>query len=152
MDDIELTTMCAVFCGQHVLMINRVKSWKGWAFLGGHLEHGESIIACVERELAEEAGILVYHPTYKGITNIYNTINHKRHIIHNFVCNKYQGNVKSYCDEGAIQWMDVSKLKSLAMAEGMEYRIPLFLEDKIQELYIEWDEEHGYTKVKYYKM
>ncbi len=38
------------------------------------------------------------------------------------------------------------------MAEGMEYRIPLFLEDKRQELYIEWDEEQGYTSVKYCEM
>lgn len=152
MDDIELTTMCAVFRGQYVLMINRVKTWKGWAFLGGHLEQGESVIACVERELEEEAGIVLCRPEFKGITNIYNTVNHKRHIIYNFTCREYQGSVNTYCDEGEIQWMKVSKLETLDMAEGMEYRIPLFVEDKVQELYIEWDEECGYTKVKYSEM
>lgn len=147
--DIEITTMCAVSSGNKVLMINRTKSWKGWAFPGGHLENGESIIECVKREMLEETGIVLENPIFKGIANIYNTVSHTRHIIYNFVCNKYTGIVKTQCDEGEIRWINISKFEMLTMAEGMEYRIPLFLKDKIQELYIEWDEEQGYTSVKY---
>ena len=150
--DREITTMCAVLNENKVLMINRTKSWKGWAFPGGHLENGESIIGCVKREIFEETGIVLENPIFKGITNIYNTVSHKRHIIYNFVCNKYTGTVKTYCDEGKIQWINISEFEMLTMAEGMEYRIPLFLEDKRQELYIEWDEEQGYTSVKYCEM
>lgn len=151
-DSIEITTMCAVINGHKVLMINRANSWRGWAFPGGHLENGESIIDCVKRELFEETGIVLEKPIFKGVANIYNTTNHKRHIIYNFECNKYNGIVKTHCDEGEIQWIDISELETLTMAEGMEYRIPLFLKDKEQELYIEWDEEHGYTNVKYCEM
>lgn len=150
--DVEITTMCAVFNKQKVLMINRIKSWKGWAFPGGHLECGESIIDCMKREILEETGIIIIIPIFKGITNIYNTVNYKRHIIYNFVCYDYAGSVKTRCDEGEIQWVDISELKLLTMAEGMEYRIPLFLENSRQELYIEWDEKHGYTKVNYCEM
>ncbi len=150
--DIEITTMCAVLSGNKVLMINRTKSWKGWAFPGGHLENGESIIGCVKREMLEETGIVLENPIFKGITNIYNTVSHKRHIIYNFVCNRYTGIVKTHCDEGEIQWINISEFEMLIMAEGMEYRIPLFLKDKRQELYIEWDEEQGYTSVKYCEM
>lgn len=150
--DIELTTMCAVFNGDKVLMINRAKSWKGWAFPGGHLEDGESITDCIKREMLEETGIVLESPIFKGVTNIYNTVNHKRHIIYNFVCYKYAGIVKTHCDEGEIQWIDISGFEMLTMAEGMEYRIPLFLKDKNQELYIEWNEEQGYTSVKYYEI
>lgn len=150
--DIEFTTMCAVFNENKILMINRIKSWKGWAFPGGHLEGGESIIDCVKREMFEETGIVLENPIFKGITNIYNTINHKRHIIYNFGCDKYTGTVKTSCDEGEIQWIDISKFETLLMAEGMQYRIPLFLQDKRQELYIEWNEEQGYTNVKHYEM
>ncbi len=151
-NDVEITTMCAVFHKQKALMLNRVKSWKGWAFPGGHLESGESITDCIKRELLEETGIVVTAPIFKGIANIYNTLHYKRHIIYHFVCYEYSGNVKDSCDEGEIRWIDISEMKLLAMAEGMEYRIPLFLEDKRQELYIEWDEEHGYTKVTYSEM
>lgn len=150
--DVEITTMCAVLNKQKVLMINRIKSWKGWAFPGGHLEYGESITDCIKREILEETGIVIESPIFKGIANIYNSFNYKRHIIYNFVCYEYTGSVKTSCDEGEIQWIDISEIKLLPMAEGMEYRIPLFLEDKRQELYIEWDEEHGYTKVNYSEM
>lgn len=150
--NIEITTMCAVFKEQKVLMINRIKSWKGWAFPGGHLESGESITNCVKREIFEETGIVIKFPVFKGFTNIFNTTNCKRHIIYNFVCKDYDGIVKTRCNEGEIRWVDISELIALNMAEGMEYRIPLFLEDKKQELYIEWDEEHGYTKVNYCEM
>lgn len=149
---IEITTMCAVFNGDQVLMINRTKSWKGWAFPGGHLEKGESIIDCVKREILEEAGVVLENLIFKGITNIYNTVNHKRHIIYNFACNKYTGIVKTYCNEGEVRWINISEFEVLPMAEGMEYRIPLFLEDKRQELYIEWNEEQGYTNVEYCEM
>ena len=37
--EIELTTMCAVVNHDSVLMINRSKNWKGWAFPGGHIEN-----------------------------------------------------------------------------------------------------------------
>ena len=150
--DIEITTMCAVFNGNQVLMINRTKSWTGWAFPGGHLEKGESIVDCVTREMFEETGIVLENPVFMGIANIYNTLNCKRHIIYNFTCNKYTGIVKECCDEGAIQWVNVSEIESMHMAEGMEYRIPLFTKEKRQELYIEWNEEQGYTNVKYCEM
>ena len=150
--DIEITTMCALRKENKILMINRTKSWKGWAFPGGHLEDGESIVDCVKREMMEETGIILQSPTFKGMTNIYNTINHKRHIIYNFICDKYTGIIKQRCDEGELRWIDIGEFKVLSMAEGMQYRIPLFLEDKTQELYIEWNEEQGYTKVKYDEM
>ncbi len=151
-NDIEITTMCAVLNGQKVLMINRTKSWKGWAFPGGHLENAESVIDCVKREILEETGVVLENLIFKGITNIFNTVNHKRHIIYNFASDKYTGKVKTFCDEGEIQWIDISEFEMLSMAEGMEYRIPLFLKDKRQELYIEWNEEQGYTHVKYSEM
>lgn len=150
--NIEITTMCAILNESKVLMIHRKKSWKGWAFPGGHLEDGESVIDCVKREMFEEAGVVLENLIFKGITNIYNTVNHKRHIIYNFECNKYAGKITTHCDEGELRWINISEIKKLPLAEGMEYRIPLFFKDKMQELYIEWDEEQGYTSVKYYEM
>ena len=150
--DTEITTMCAVFNGDKALMINRTKSWKGWAFPGGHLENGESIIDCVKREIYEETGVVMENPIFKGIANVYNTVTLKRHIIYNFSCSEYTGVVKTCCDEGEIKWINMSEIEALPMAEGMEYRIPLFIKDKRQELYIEWNEEQGYTSVNYYEM
>lgn len=151
-NDIEITTMCVVINGNKVLMINRAKSWKGWAFPGGHLENGESILDCVKREMLEETGLVLKNIIFKGIANIYNTVSHKRHIIYNFVCDEYTGIVKTHCDEGEIKWINLSEFETLVMAEGMQYRVPLFMKDKRQELYIEWNEEQGYTSIKYCEM
>ena len=149
MTDIELTTMCAVIRDEKVLMLNRKKTWRGWAFPGGHLEAGESAVECVKRELYEEAGISLTDLHFKGITHFFNTTTGKRHIIFNYVSSDYKGTVANSCDEGEMAWVEISRLRDLAMAEGMEYRIPLFFEEKVQELYIEWNEESGYTRVVY---
>lgn len=130
-------------------MIERKKSWKGWAFPGGHLELGESLSDCVIREMFEETGAQISKLHYKGITNIFQTTSGKRHIITNFTANDFTGKVKKSCDEGRIDWVAIEHIEGLQMAEGMEYRLPLFLKDGIQELYIEWDEINGYTKVEY---
>lgn len=148
---IEITTMCAVLSQGKVLMINRTKSWKGWAFLGGHLESGESLEECVKRELFEEAGIRILNPVFVGITHIFNPQTIKRHLIFNYVVTEYEGNIKDFCEEGNISWIDIEKLTEQNLAEGMEYRIPLFLQKGYSELYIEWNDKCGYTKIEYIK-
>lgn len=149
MTHLELTTMCALISNGRVLMIERSRNWKGWSFPGGHLEAGESMSECAIREMYEETGVHIKQLHYKGITNIYHTTTGNRHIISNFTATDFSGEVKSICNEGRIRWIDLKNLVNLQMAEGMEYRLPLFFNDSIQELYIEWDEINGYTKVEY---
>lgn len=152
MSNIELTTMCAIIQNNKVLMIDRKKSWRGWAFPGGHLENGESMLECIIREMKEETGLIIEKVCYKGMTNIHNTKRQTRHIISNYVAYAYQGSLKDTCDEGLLKWIEIDNIERLDLAEGMEYRLPLFFSDKTQELYIEWDEENGYTNVRYYLM
>lgn len=64
-------------------MIDRIKSWPGWAFPGGHLEYGESMTQCAARELQEETELCV--EDFKGVANIFNTVTKERHIIFNYV-------------------------------------------------------------------
>ena len=149
MDNIELTTMCAIVKDKMVLMINRRKNWKGWAFPGGHLEQGESMVECVSREMIEETGLTVCNLQYRGITHFYNTKNAKRHIISNFVCTDHRGEPKTNCEEGELRWIEIKDLEKYELAEGMKYRLPLFFGEKTMELYIEWDEESGYTEITY---
>ncbi|MDD4494287.1 MAG: NUDIX domain-containing protein [Eubacteriales bacterium] len=52
----EFTTMVMIqdkHTGK-VLVQNRVKSWKGLSFPGGHVENGESFYDCAVREVKEE--------------------------------------------------------------------------------------------------
>lgn len=149
MTNVELTSMCALISEGKALMIDRIKSWPGWAFPGGHLEYGESMTQCAARELQEETGLCVEALRFKGVANIFNTVTKKRHIIFNYVAEGFTGTLAAG-GEGRVAWIDLDKIPGLPLAEGMEYRLPLFLAEGIQELYIEWDEENHYTKVEYH--
>jgi len=149
MKNIELTTMCAIVKQDKVLMINRKKSWKGWSFPGGHLEEGESILDCVTREIKEETGFFARKLKYKGKAHFYNPETKKRHIIENYLCDDYEGQLVESCDEGNLEWIRIEDILKLDLAEGMQYRLPLFFESGVKELYVEWDKENGYTRVLY---
>ncbi len=148
--DVEMTTMCGVGNNNSILLINRGRSWKGWALPGGHLEKGESLTDCIIREMQEETGIIVFNLEFKGITHFFNPETYRRHIIFNYYTEEYKGKPFSKCEEGEIRWFPINELNKLDLAEGMEYRLPLFCkETRPQELYIEWTLNEGYRKVIY---
>lgn len=149
MENIEITTMCALFNEDKskLLFIDRIKSWKGYAFPGGHLEEGESIRTCVIREMQEETGVSIIDPEMVGITHFFNPEDKSSHIIFNFIADHYEGKVKQKCDEGKLVWVDINHLDSLPYAEGMELRLDLFLDRGCKEMYVEWSEHSGYTKI-----
>lgn len=149
MKDVEITTMCALFSEDKskVLFINRKKNWKGYAFPGGHLEEKESIRECIIREMKEEAGVTILDPQMIGMTHFYNTEDKSTHIIVNFVAHSYEGHTNSECNEGELVWVDVNDLEHLPYAEGMELRLDLFLSDDKKEMYVEWNQHSGYTKI-----
>lgn len=149
MNQVEITTMCMLVDGNRVLMINRKKSWPGWAFPGGHQEQNESIVQCIKREMYEETGLNVDKLQYKGTVNIYNPLTKKRLIVSNYIANHYTGILKKDCDEGDLSWIDINKITTLSTAEGLEYRLPIFFNEGINDLYIEWDKASHYTKVEY---
>lgn len=149
MKNVEITTMCALFSEdkQKVLFINRRKNWLGYAFPGGHLEEGESIKECIIREMKEETGLDILAPKMVGITHFFNTQDKTTHIIINFVADRYEGVTNLECDEGELVWVDVEQLNTLQYAEGMELRLDLFLQGIHKEMYVEWNNTMGYTKV-----
>lgn len=148
--EVELTTMCCLLDKkrQCVLMIDRKNSWKGRAFPGGHLEEGEAITDCVKREMKEETGLDLISVQYKGNTYFYNTDNCKKHIIWNFLCDEFTGQLKQQCEEGTLEWVELDKIREGNLAEGMELRFDLFLQPGISELYVEWNKKDGYTNVR----
>lgn len=155
MGEIELTTMCALVDkrAERVLCIQRVNAWKGWAFPGGHLENGESFLECVRREMLEETGVWIQKLSFKGMAHFFNTETLHRHLVISYLAFYEGAETKLSCDEGRLKWFPIEGLDALeGLAEGMQLRLKLFFEPGAKELYVEWDEKHGYTRVEVAEM
>ena len=64
----EFTNMCMIYDGEgNILVQDRIKSWCGIAFPGGHLELKESIVESVIREVKEETGLDISNLELCGI-------------------------------------------------------------------------------------
>lgn len=145
----ELTTMCCVFKKEthEMLFIERKHNWLGLAFPGGHLEPGESITDCIKREIKEETNLTIQKIVFKGIANFYNTNTEERLIVFNYFADDFDGDCFNESNEGNLFWLKSSEVQHIKLADGMEYRVPLFLQEGISEYYVEWSPEKGYTKV-----
>ena len=69
MPKLEITNMVMVqdkSTGK-VIVQERVKSWCGISFPGGHVENGESIYDSAVREIKEETGLRITNLKYCGI-------------------------------------------------------------------------------------
>lgn len=155
MSEVILTTMCAIVdeMNNKVLFINRKKNWPGYAFPGGHVEHGESITDCVIREVKEETGLSIFHVKFKGIAHFYNNQTKSRYMVFNYYTNHFSGDLIDSCEEGEICWVPEPDICSLKLAEGMEKRLDLFFDQNEQrEMFVEWNSEGDDQKVTYLKM
>jgi len=117
-----------------VLVQDRVKSWKGWAFPGGHLEDGESAVACAKREVKEETGLTVENLKPCGIIHWSNNKTFDRYLVFLFKTTDYHGNL-SDCDEGKNFWVSLEELKTRPSTNDTPKYLPMFLEDRYAEAF-----------------
>ena len=116
MPKIELTTMVMIqnpITGK-VLVQDRLLSWKGFAFPGGHVDEGESIYDCAVREVLEETGLAVrelescgmlhysWHETPEGEEN--------RYFIFLYKTSVYSGELIPEMAEGRHFWISMEAL------------------------------------------
>jgi 8-oxo-dGTP diphosphatase len=94
--------------------------------LGGKLESNEDIVACMKRELREEAGIEVDELQLKG------TISWpgfgkdgEDWFAFIFVIERFRGEVAQSNAEGTLEWVPIEKIMDLPLWEGDRYFLPL---------------------------
>ncbi|MBP3797744.1 MAG: 8-oxo-dGTP diphosphatase [Ruminococcus sp.] len=110
-ENVELTTLCMVTDGDRILLQNRVKEdWQGFTFPGGHVEHGESFVDAVIREIKEETGLTIISPKLAGIKQF--PIEGGRYIVLLFKATQYEGELHS-SEEGKMEWVERSKLSQI---------------------------------------
>ena len=139
MEIAELTTLCMVRdpANGRILVQNRRKSWKGIAFPGGHVESGESLVACAKREVLEETGLSVSHLSLCGVKDWYLAETNKRYLVFLFATECFEGVLRTDCDEGESFWVSREDIWSMPLAHGFSDTLRTMLTPEICEQFYE---------------
>ena len=116
------TTLCYIEKDGAYLMMHRVKKKNDmnqdkWVGVGGKLEVGESPYDCVKREIAEETGLTVDRPIYRGVITFVSDL-YGTEYMHLFTANEFEGEIKDDCDEGRLEWVNKEDVYNLPVWEG----------------------------------
>lgn len=149
---VEVTNMVMIYDREHdlVLVQNRIKSWKGIAFPGGHLESGESIYESAVREVKEETGIDVSNLTVCGIVHWSNIDDGSQTFIHYYKTESFSGELIGKTEEGENFWVDPSKLSGMKLAPGFSDQLCLFFDDNIHELLVLYNNRNNDLILKWF--
>jgi len=130
----KLATLCYVFNGNKVLMINRNKrkddmhlgKWNG---LGGKFNPGETPEECVIREVYEESGLLIKNPVLRGFLTFPAFDDEEDWYVFVFTANEFSGHlIESY--EGELEWIEWEKVTDLPLWEGDKYFLDWLNQDR----------------------
>lgn len=130
----KLATLCYVFDGNKVLMINRNKreddmhlgKWNG---LGGKFIPGETPEECVIREVYEESGLLIKNPVLRGFLTFPAFDEEEDWYVFVFTANEFSGKLIE-SEEGELEWIEWENVKHLPLWEGDKYFLDWLNQDR----------------------
>lgn len=125
--EIEFTTVCRITdpATGRILAQERVKSWQGVAFPGGHVEENESAVEAVKREVREETGLEIENIAYTGLVHWIEP-DGKRTLIFAFVADWAGGALTETCDEGRNFWVAPAQFEKHTLSPHLRDQLPLF--------------------------
>lgn len=136
------TTLAYIEKGDSYLLLYRNKKNndfnKGkYVGIGGKIEKGESIVACMKREIKEETNLDVLKYKYLGKIDFINPscANERMYLFKVF-------NVKgdlTECNEGSLEYIKKSDMNKIPVWEGDKLFIPLLEQDKVFYLKLIYD-------------
>ena len=130
-ENVELTVLCLIYEGDRILLQNRVKKdWQGYTFPGGHVEHGESIVDAVVREMKEETGLTVQNPELCGIKQF--PIEGGRYLVFLFKTGAFTVQLRSSA-EGKMEWVERAALPGLKTVADLKELLSVFDRDDLNE-------------------
>jgi 8-oxo-dGTP diphosphatase len=145
----EFTTMIMIQdpVTKKVLVQDRVKSWKGLSFPGGHIEGDESFYDCAVREVKEETGLDVRNLKFCGVIHWLNNKTFDRYLVFLYKTTEYSGELIAECDEGRNMWITIDELRSTPSDNQTPEYLPMFLDDRYGEAFGSWNDDEPWEIV-----
>ncbi|MGO4955931.1 NUDIX hydrolase [Luteococcus sp. Sow4_B9] len=138
-----LTTLAFVLHpdGERVLMVHRTarpgdEQLGKYNGLGGKVEPDEDVVACIRRELREEAAIEATGLRLRGTVSWPGFGRHgEDHFGFIFVVDAFTGEVPDINEEGVLSWERIDGLDQLPMWEGDRHFLPLVFDESIAQFH-----------------
>lgn len=121
--------------GERVLMVHRNKrdgdhqlgKYNG---LGGKVERDEDIVACMIREIQEEAGIACTDLVLRGTISWPGFGKHGEDWFgFIFIIRAFDGTPRTENREGTLEWIEIERINELPLWEGDKHFLPLVFGD-----------------------
>ena len=121
--------------------------WAGYAFPGGHIEEGESLVESVIREIYEETGLTITNPKLVAVKD-WPQDEGGRYIVFCYKATEFSGQIHS-TEEGEISWVDKNALPNLDLAYDMLELLRMMEDEELSEYYYHERIEGGWRKSMY---
>jgi 8-oxo-dGTP diphosphatase len=111
-----------------VLVQDRIKSYKGYSFPGGHVKGDESFYDSAVREVKEETGLDVSNLSFCGIIHWLNKTNEDRYIVFLYKTHEFKGTLLEKSEEGRNIWISLDELVNSPFTNNLVDYLPMFLD------------------------
>ncbi len=115
-------------------MLHRVKkeadeNHDKWIGVGGKFEEGESPDDCLLREVREETGLQLLRWRCRGLVTFVSD-EWGTEYMHLFTADRWEGTLRTDCDEGVLAWIDREELLQKPIWEGDKIFLRLLETDR----------------------
>lgn len=148
-----LTNLCLVedpTNGKVVLQYRspeRYKKWSGYAFPGGHIEEGESLVESVIREVYEETGLTITAPKLVAVKD-WEPDEGGRYIVFCYKATEFTGQLRS-SEEGEVSWVEKDQLENLDLSYDMLPLLEVMEDPDLSEYYYRKRTDDGWEKLRF---
>ena len=122
-------------------------NWSGYAFPGGHIEEGESLVESVIREIKEETGLTISNPQLAAVKN-WQLEDGTRYIVFCYKATEFTGQLRS-SEEGEVSWVEKDQLEKLDLSYDMLPLLEVMEDPDLSEYYYRKRTDDGWEKCRY---
>ena len=125
----------------------RYKKWSGYAFPGGHIEEGESLVESVIREVYEETGLTIADPKLVAVKD-WEPDEGGRYIVFCYKATEFTGQLRS-SEEGEVSWVEKDQLEKLDLSYDMLPLLEVMEDPDLSEYYYRKRTDDGWEKLRF---